>query len=521
MASEMFGPYRLDGLLGQGGMGRVFRAFDTDLARTVALKVLTADLSADPEYRQRFRREALVAAQLTDPHVVPIHKHGEIDGQLFLDMRFVDGDDLAAVLSGSGPLDAESAVVMIGQVASALDAAHEAGLVHRDVKPANVFLTRDRPSTPRFAYLGDFGIARQTSGGSLTASGATVGTLDYMAPERFGGLDVDGRSDVYALGCLLFESLTGRRPFPDREPAALMNAHVRDAPPRPSEHGAPPGLDAVVARAMAKDPAQRYPTAGELAADARAALDPERVPDPATVPVPAGAQHPAPASFPRPDGRAPDGRAPDSRAPDSRAPDSRAPDSRVPDGRIPDGRPASDGGPDRSAPYRPVANGPAPGLPPQSLPPQSRPLQSRPASGPGQGPGPDAPWPAPEPAEATPPPRPRRALLATALLLGAVAHFLVLENVSFETGLLFWTLSGTLFGTLTAGALRPRRWGSGRTTTLLVLTLPVVLVAVLLVALGLGLAESGTAIVVATLGVYGVWALTLWRRRTRRPAERR
>ncbi|MBW0094383.1 serine/threonine protein kinase, partial [Pseudonocardia sp. KRD-188] len=242
MAPEMFGPYRLDGLLGQGGMGRVFRAFDTDLARPVALKVLTAELSADPEYRQRFRREAMVAAQLSDPHVVPIHKHGEIGGQLFLDMRFVDGEDLAAVLSGGGPLDPGDAVAVIEQVASALDAAHEAGLVHRDVKPANVFLTRDRPGTARFAYLGDFGIARATSGGSLTASGMTVGTLDYMAPERFRGLDVDGRADVYALGCLLHESLTGRKPYTG-EPAALMNAHVHADPPRPSEHGAPAALD--------------------------------------------------------------------------------------------------------------------------------------------------------------------------------------------------------------------------------------------------------------------------------------
>ncbi|WP_308283698.1 serine/threonine-protein kinase, partial [Pseudonocardia oceani] len=278
MAPEMFGPYRLDGLLGQGGMGRVFRAFDTDLARPVALKVLTAELSADPEYRQRFRREAMVAAQLSDPHVVPIHKHGEIGGQLFLDMRFVDGEDLAAVLSGGGPLDPGDAVAVIEQVASALDAAHEAGLVHRDVKPANVFLTRDRPGTARFAYLGDFGIARATSGGSLTASGMTVGTLDYMAPERFRGLDVDGRADVYALGCLLHESLTGRKPYTG-EPAALMNAHVHADPPRPSEHGAPAALDAVVARAMAKDPADRFATAGELAAAARAALEPAAGPD--------------------------------------------------------------------------------------------------------------------------------------------------------------------------------------------------------------------------------------------------
>ncbi|GEC19812.1 hypothetical protein PHY01_20950 [Pseudonocardia hydrocarbonoxydans] len=355
MASEMFGPYRLDGMLGQGGMGRVFRAFDTDLARTVALKVLTAELSADPEFRRRFRREALVAAQLTDPHVVPIHRHGEIDGQLFLEMRLVDGDDLGAVLAGTGPLDPASAVAVIGQVASALDAAHEAGLVHRDVKPANVFLTR----RDRFAYLGDFGIARPTSGGSLTASGATVGTLDYMAPERFGGLEVDGRADVYALGCLLFESLTGRRPFPDREPAALMSAHVHAAPPRPSEHGAPPAFDAVVARAMAKDPAARHPTAGDLAADARAALDtvpaaPGGAPDAATIPTPAAAR-PA-AAAPGPVG-------------------------------------PSAAGPPASWPPRPAGSGPAPSPPPDAAPP--RPAPAAPD---------DAPAPEPPPAPAVPAP---------------------------------------------------------------------------------------------------------------------
>jgi hypothetical protein len=246
---------------------------------------------------------------------------------------------------------------------------------------------------------------------------------------------------------------------------------------------------------MAKDPAERYATAGALAADARAALDPAPVPDAATVPVAAAAGPPRNPAPP------------------------------------PAGRAVHDGGPDGPAPYHPIPNGqaaghpvpsgPAPSFPAPSIPAQDRSMRSRPLQS-RSIPDPGAPWPqpAPEPVEETPPPRPRRAVLAGALVLGALAHVLVLENVSFETGLLFWTLSGTLFGTLTAGALRPRRWGSGRTTTLLVLTLPVVLVAVFLVALGLGLAESGTAIVVATLGVYGLWALTFWRRRTRRTTGR-
>ena len=279
MPQTMLGPYRLDALLGRGGMGEVYRAYDTEQDRRVALKVLPAALSQDPEYRGRFRREAKLASGLTDPHVVPIHRYGEIDGQLFLDMRLVDGDDLAAVLRRDGPLSPEAAVRLVEQVGSALDAAHREGLVHRDVKPSNVFLTRPgSPDGPRFAYLGDFGIARNLSGdGSavLTAVGTAVGTPDYMAPERFLGHKVDGRADVYALACLLYECLTGGRPFIRDEMPSLMHAHLTVPPPRPSVHGTvPPGFDTVVARGMAKDPAHRTATAGELAAQARAVLAP-------------------------------------------------------------------------------------------------------------------------------------------------------------------------------------------------------------------------------------------------------
>jgi hypothetical protein len=286
----MLGPYRLDALLGRGGMGEVYRAYDTEHDRRVALKILPAALSRDPKYRSRFRREAKLASGLTDPHVVPIHRYGEIDGQLFLDMRLVEGEDLEAVLRRERRLAPDAAVRLVEQVASALDDAHREGLVHRDVKPSNVFLTRPgSPDAPRFAYLGDFGIARTIAGTSsavLTATGTAVGTPDYMAPERFSGDAVDGRADVYSLACLLHECLTGERPFVRDGLAALMHAHMFSPPPRPSAcKGVPAGFDAVVARGVAKDPAQRTPTAGEVAAQARAVLAgpaPTAFTDPAT-----------------------------------------------------------------------------------------------------------------------------------------------------------------------------------------------------------------------------------------------
>jgi serine/threonine-protein kinase len=289
MPQTMLGPYRLDALLGRGGMGEVYRAYDTEQDRRVALKVLPASLSQDPLYRGRFRREARLASALTDPHVVPIHRYGEIDGQLFLDMRLVEGEDLGEVLRRDRRLSPDDAVRLVEQVASALDAAHREGLVHRDVKPSNVFLTRPgSPEAPRFAYLGDFGLARNlvgTASAVLTVTGTAVGTPDYMAPERFLGNRVDGRSDVYALACLLHECLTGDRPFVRDGLPALMHAHIHAPPPRPSSRrGVPRGFDAVVARGMAKDPARRQATAGELAAETRAALEASRRPPTRTVP---------------------------------------------------------------------------------------------------------------------------------------------------------------------------------------------------------------------------------------------
>ena len=192
--TEEFGPYRLEHLIGRGGMGEVHRAWDTRRGRTVALKRLPAPLAGDPEFQARFRRESALAAQLSEPHIIPIHDFGEINGRLFIDMRLVDGIDLASVVKSEGPMAPRRAIGILAQVAGALDAAHAAGLVHRDVKPSNV-LVRGHDED-EFAYLIDFGIARaaagQTSGPALTLTGATLGTLDYMAPERFENRPVDG-----------------------------------------------------------------------------------------------------------------------------------------------------------------------------------------------------------------------------------------------------------------------------------------------------------------------------------------
>jgi serine/threonine-protein kinase len=203
-----FGRYRFIGRLGVGGMGEVWKAFDTDTERIVAVKVLPALLAGDRIFKQRFRREAHAAAQLSEPHVVPIHNFGEIDGRLYVDMRLIEGDNLEHVLA-DGPMDAARSVKIIEQVASALNAAHRVGLVHRDVKPSNVLVSEDD-----FAYLIDFGIARGAGETGLTATGNVVGTWPYMAPERF----VEGRSDIasdiYSLACVLYECLTSSRPFP-------------------------------------------------------------------------------------------------------------------------------------------------------------------------------------------------------------------------------------------------------------------------------------------------------------------
>jgi serine/threonine protein kinase len=250
-------------------MGQVFRAHDTATDRIVALKVLPAHLAEDAEFQQRFRREARIAASLTDPHMVPIHSYGEIDGRLYVDMRLIEGRDLGQYIADNGGrLSPERAVAVVEQVAAALDTAHEVGLIHRDVKPSNILVTNRE-----FVYLIDFGLARTAADTVLTQSGHTMGTMAYMAPERFRGM-TDHRADVYALACVLYECLTGHLPYPGDSLEEQLNGHLNTPPPRPSAAVADvsPALDAVVARGMAKDVEQRYQTAVGLAQAARAAL---------------------------------------------------------------------------------------------------------------------------------------------------------------------------------------------------------------------------------------------------------
>ncbi|TCK22523.1 serine/threonine-protein kinase [Pseudonocardia endophytica] len=352
-AQETFGPYRLEALVGRGGMGEVWRAYDTRRKRTVALKRLAAGQSDRPEFRARFRRESELAARLAAPNVIPIHDFGEIDGRLYLDMRLVDGRDIAAVLAADGPLPPSRTASVVTQLAAALDSAHAAGLVHRDVKPSNALLTDGD-----FVYLVDFGIAKPLEDATVVTTGGLVGTLGYMAPERLRGAGDDPRGDVYSLACLLHECLTGERPFPRTTAAAVAAAHLHDPVPRPSDVDRRLAVvDPVLARGMAKDPDERYATAGELARAVTAALaripaagdaEPAR-PDP-------GSTHPAEAS-PEPT-RPLGGTAPGATL--------RHPAARRPDGtRADPGRTAHEQAPGAPSSLDPGPDGPAVGSPPR------------------------------------------------------------------------------------------------------------------------------------------------------------
>lgn len=263
-----FGKYTIRRLLGRGGMGEVYEAYDTDKGRTVALKILSDGVSHDPAFRARFQRESQAAAILQEPHVIPIHDWGEIDGRLYIDMRLVAGQTLSELIE-EGPLPPARAVGIVTQIAAALDAAHAAGLIHRDVKPENIIVT---PAD--FAYLVDFGIAEAKGATRLTEAGSQIGTLKYMAPERFNGEPATPAVDVYALTCVMYEMLTGQTPFAGDSMKSQVGAHLTIPPPRPTTVNAriPSAFDDVVARGMAKDPDDRYGTTGGLGRAAQRAL---------------------------------------------------------------------------------------------------------------------------------------------------------------------------------------------------------------------------------------------------------
>ncbi len=265
------GGYRIETRVGRGGMGVVYLAEQLRLKRRVALKLLAPDLAGDERFRERFLRESELTASLDHPNVVDIYDAGEVDGLLYLAMRYVDGTDLGTVLAQEGRLEPERAIAIVGPVADALDAGHALGLVHRDVKPANVLLARDGG-----VFLADFGLTRYAGQGSPAEKRHLSGTLEYVAPEQIDGELPDARADVYSLGCVVYHCLAGEPPFPKDSPMALLWAHFDEQPPSLCERmpELPAAIDAVIAKALAKEPEQRYPSCGELAAAAVAAVHP-------------------------------------------------------------------------------------------------------------------------------------------------------------------------------------------------------------------------------------------------------
>jgi serine/threonine-protein kinase len=284
---SVVGGFRVESRLGAGGMAVVFQARDEGLDRVVALKVLAPALARDEAFRERFIRESRAAARVDHPHVIPVHAAGEDGGVLYLAMRFVPGGDLRSVIAREGPLSGERAVALLSPLASALDAAHAAGLVHRDVKSANILIDTS-PGRPDHPYLSDFGLAKVTSSAALTETGQFLGTSDYAAPEQISDQPAGPATDQYALACVAYTMLSGSLPFARSTTIAVLRAHMHDSPPPLSarRRDLPPAVDGVLNRALAKAPAQRFASCGEFAAALRAALGP----------VPCAVSRPGPAN---------------------------------------------------------------------------------------------------------------------------------------------------------------------------------------------------------------------------------
>ena len=276
LVGDEFASYRLRGIISRGGMSVVYQAENPRLGNVIALKVLAPELATNDVFRTRFLQESRTAAALSHPNVIPIYDVGSCEDLLYMAMRYVSGPDLRTVLEKERQIPQTRALVIAGQTARALDAAHRTGLVHRDVKPGNILIEEDGDDHDLHVYLADFGITKHTtSRGGLTSTGEFLGTIDYIAPEQIQGMPVDGRSDQYALGCVLYECLTGHVPFEKDLDAAVIWAHVEELPPMPSTLSPemPTSVDQVFARVMAKKAADRYPSCREFVEAAGRALE--------------------------------------------------------------------------------------------------------------------------------------------------------------------------------------------------------------------------------------------------------
>jgi protein kinase-like protein len=271
-----FAGYRIVALIGHGGMSVVYRAEHLSLGRQVALKLLAPHLTEDASFRERFTRESRLAAGLEHPNIIPIYEAGDEQDVFYIAMRFVEGSDLKSILKNEGPLELDRAVSIVTQIAAALNVAHSRDLVHRDIKPANILIASGMgPEESDHVYVSDFGVAKQTSDAApLTRTGLFVGTADYAAPEQIEGKALDGRADIYALGCVLYQTLTGEMPYDRDSEVAMMYAHLLEPPPVATDKRSelPVAVDEVIAKAMAKAPEDRYATARDFAAAARDVL---------------------------------------------------------------------------------------------------------------------------------------------------------------------------------------------------------------------------------------------------------
>src|ERR1700728_4787267 len=276
LVGEEFAGYRLVSVLGRGGMSIVFRAENPRLGNVIALKVMAPELASDDIFRTRFLEESRIAASMNHPNVIPIHDMGASDGLLYIVMRYVTGSNLQQMIKKRGRLQPETAVFLLSQAARALDAAHAKGLVHRDVKPANLLVEQSNDDTdPDHLYLADFGITKRgVARTGLTSTGEFMGTVDYVAPEQIKGMSVVGMADQYSLGCVLYECLTGRLPFEKYMDMAVLWAHVQEEPTQPTllRPDLPPAVDDLFARVLAKQPGDRYRDCREFVDAARAAL---------------------------------------------------------------------------------------------------------------------------------------------------------------------------------------------------------------------------------------------------------